>query len=269
MALLPRSPGEFYDRVSALVATRGPHLRGKQERYRVTPLDQAVEELSHVLGQKVLEATHEPGLLDIEAQVGRRIEALRTVAPFALMHNADYALARTAYVVCRALRPTTVLETGVAYGVTSAFILQALELNGGGVLHSVDLPPLHPRSDEFVGSAIPEELTSRWRLHRGSAQRVLPALLPHLEGLGVFIHDSLHTFQNMQAELQLVTPRLKRPAVVLADDIQDNRAYAQWVDQVSPTYTAAVGEMVKPALFGVAVLCEGSAPRAASPASQG
>jgi hypothetical protein len=133
----------------------------------------------------------------------------------------------------------------------------------------VDLPPLHPQSDQFIGSAIPEGLTSRWRLHRGSAQRVLPALLPKLEGLGVFIHDSLHTFQNMQAELQLVTPRLKRPAVVLADDIQENRAYAQWVDQVSPTYAAAVGEMVKPALFGVAVLCEGSASGFASPVSQG
>jgi len=178
------------------------------------------------------------------------------------MHNADFALARTAYLVCRALRPAVVVETGVAYGVTSAFILQALHRNAGGTLYSVDLPPLHPHGDQFVGSAIPQGLRSRWQLYRGSGQRVLPKVLPTLPRLDVFVHDSLHTFHNMQAELQLVTPRLNHRAVVLADDIQENRAYAQWIDQAHPSYSAVVGEVAKPALFGVAVMGVESAPGA-------
>ena len=35
-----------------------------------------------------------------------------------------------------------VVETGVAHGVTSRFILEALERNGRGFLWSIDLPPL-------------------------------------------------------------------------------------------------------------------------------
>jgi hypothetical protein len=218
-----------------------------------------------MLGPTVLETSREAALEAIEDQVRRRIDELTPGAAFQLMHNADFALARIAYVICRALRPAVVVETGVAYGVTSAFILQALEVNARGTLYSVDLPPLHPHSDQFVGSVIPQGMRSRWQLHRGSGQRVLPGLLPTLPRVDVFIHDSLHTFQNIQAELELVTPRLNHRAVVLVDDIQDNRAYAQWVDRAHPTYWAVVGEMVKPALFGVAVF--GTEPEPGSPTS--
>ncbi|RMG03228.1 MAG: hypothetical protein D6735_08975 [Acidobacteria bacterium] len=71
-----------------------------------------------------------------------------------------------------------VLETEVGYGVTSAFILKALEVNGHGTLHSVDLPPLGCDADQFVGILIPELLKYRWQLHRGVSRRVLPSLLP-------------------------------------------------------------------------------------------
>jgi len=254
IALLPRRPQEFYDRVHALVATRAEAMEEERGRYQVTAYDRALEDLEHHLGEKVRPTVAEFALSEIEAQVHRRIEALRPVAPFPLVHNADYTLARMAYIACRVLRPTAVVETGVAYGVTSAFILKALEVNGGGELYSVDLPPLRRRSEEFIGAAIPEDLRERWRLHRGTGQRVLPTILPRLSGVGVFVQDSLHTLQNILAELQLVTPRLSRPSAVLVDDIQENAAFARWVDQARPAYSAAVGEAEKPALFGVAVL---------------
>src|SRR5690349_10042458 len=254
MALLPRRPLEFYDRVHSLVATRAEAIGDEQVHYRVTAFERALEDLDQHLGGEVRPAVAEAPLSDIEAEVQRRIEALRPVAPFPLIHNADFRLARMAYVACRALRPTAVVETGVAYGVTSAFILKALEVNRHGELHSVDLPPLRRRSEEVIGAAIPEGLRARWRLHRGTGQRVLPTILPRLSDVGVFVQDSLHTLQNILAELKHVTARLSRPSAVLVDDIQDNAAFARWVDQTQPAYAAAVGEAEKPALFGVAVL---------------
>jgi hypothetical protein len=254
MALLPRRPLEFYDRVHALVATRGGAIGEERVRYQVTAFDRALEHLEQHLGGKVRSTVAEAPLSDIEAEVQRRIEALRPVAPFPLIHNADFRLARMAYIACRALRPAVVVETGVAYGVTSAFILKALEVNGQGELHSVDLPPLRRRSDQFIGAAIPEDLRARWRLHRGTGQRVLPTILPRLSDVGVFVQDSLHTLQNILAELRHVTARLSRPSAILVDDIQDNAGFARWVDQTRPAYAAAVGEAEKPALFGVAVL---------------
>jgi hypothetical protein len=51
-------------------------------------------------------------------------------------------MARTAWTVVRHLRPERVVETGVARGVTTAVLLQAMERNGYGALWSIDLPDL-------------------------------------------------------------------------------------------------------------------------------
>jgi predicted O-methyltransferase YrrM len=63
---------------------------------------------------------------------------------FSLAHNADKDLAQLCYVTCRVLRPQAVVETGVRYGISSAYILQALHIKGCGRLWTVDLPPLAP-----------------------------------------------------------------------------------------------------------------------------
>ena len=44
------------------------------------------------------------------------------------------------YVMVRILNPATVVETGAAAGVSSAFILKALHDNNRGTLYSIDLP---------------------------------------------------------------------------------------------------------------------------------
>jgi len=44
------------------------------------------------------------------------------------------------YAICRKLKPHVVIETGVHYGASSAFILQALYDNNFGHLYSIDLP---------------------------------------------------------------------------------------------------------------------------------
>ncbi len=188
---------------------------------------------------------------DIEDEVVRRIEGGLTAAPFTLAHCSSTVLARTCYAIVRALRPKIVLETGVAYGVISAFILKALEANGQGSLHSVDLPPLGRDTNKFVGALIPQSLRGRWHLHRGSTRRVLPKLLPSLGAVGVFVHDSLHTFRTMEYEFATVTPRFAPGSVLIADDIQDNAAFRNWVDRSKPVIAAAIREPDKESLFGI------------------
>src|SRR5260370_30423521 len=98
-------------------------------------------------------------------------------APFKSVHNGDFNLGRLCYATVRIKRPTVVVETGVCYGVTSSFILKALQVNGTGRLFSIDLPPLGDNADDFVGRLIPSELRSGWQLHRGSSRQVLPQVL--------------------------------------------------------------------------------------------
>jgi hypothetical protein len=209
--------------------------------------------LGKVLHVKTEEFLNEKGLIEVEQDVRSGVQKLGGEGPFRLIHNADFTLARLCYLACRIVRPKTVLETGVAYGVTSAFILKALEVNGEGLLHSIDLPPLGHNADRFVGSFIPKTSTRRWRLHRGTSKRVLPALLRDLGRVDCFVHDSLHTYKNICAEFHAVFPYLARPAVVVADDIGDNSAFLDWVEECSPACWATLAETDKDSLFGVSV----------------
>ena len=190
----------------------------------------------------------------VEKKVAHGISALPSQAPFPLFHNGDFGLARLCYLLVRVTQPSTVVETGVCYGVTSAFLLQALRVNGAGCLHSIDLPPLAKTGDEFVGTLVPEDLRPGWRLHRGRSVDLLPDLARALRQIDFFLHDSLHTYRNMSQEFETVTPFLAPQAIVVADDVQGNSAFVDWVSRSRTAYSAVLREHSKPTLLGLAML---------------
>jgi hypothetical protein len=67
------------------------------------------------------------------------------------------------YILMRKVKPKIVVETGVSFGVTSSFILQAMEDNGFGTLYSIDLPFEFATKKE-VGIIVPKRLGHRWEL---------------------------------------------------------------------------------------------------------
>lgn len=251
-ALLPRRPAEFYDRVLALVTVRTERAWGQRPAYDLAASDSVIPQLGATVGAESGDYAAEGSLTEIESEVRARVEAMGASAPIPLEHNAGYVLARLVYIACRMLRPSVVVETGVAYGISSAFILRALELNNRGHLYSIDLPPLRPNSERFIGAAIPEGLRHRWSLHVGASRRLLPGLLRKLGRVDLFLHDSLHTFGNMTAEFEAVTPHLARPSILIADDVDDNSAYLRWAARSRPAFSAVLGERDKPGLFALA-----------------
>ncbi len=249
-SLLPNHPQEFYDRIAGIAEFHSEVLLGKtltktSFEYTATNTTDAIQLLGASLGESLGPFFAEDGLREIEQHVRGRIEALRALGPFGLFHNADFLLARLAYALCRALRPAVVLETGVAYGVSSAFVLKALEENGLGVLHSIDLPPLGKDSDHFVGFLIPDSLRGPWKLYRGVSRRVMPTLLPGIGRVGLFLHDAMHTYRNMSWELGTVTPHMARPSAVIVDDIDYNSAFRDWTNAVHPDFAAILSEQEK------------------------
>ncbi len=210
-----------------------------------------VSRLEDALGTPLRPFLDEP---EVEA-LERRAEAAASIddAGPPIIHNADPGFARACYLLCRALRPEVAVETGVANGVTSSFILQALQLNGFGELHSIDLAP--PGTDPaLVGRLVPAELRTSWTLHRGASKDVLPALVGELGPIGLFVHDSRHTYRNVSRELRTVGERMASRAAVVVDDAERHSALQDWAAAAGAATVELVDEPGKPALFGVAVL---------------
>ena len=90
-------------------------------------------------------------------------------------NDATAQLQNVVETVVRALRPATMVETGVARGYTSAAALGAMEEVGHGRLLSIDLPSMRRDGvpDGEIGSAVPDAVRKRWTLRLGPSRRLL------------------------------------------------------------------------------------------------
>jgi predicted O-methyltransferase YrrM len=263
-ALLPQHPQEFLGRVAGYVDVRSEHffterLYGKPPQYDTVDFPTALKTLAAHLGD-VAAILDEPALAEVEDYVRHAWTQIRHDSSGNTEWGADSMLARYCYLVCRLLEPHTVIETGASYGVSSAFFLAAIEQNGHGTLHSIDLPALRPGFEKYWGVAVPEHLKASWRLHRGSSRHVLPQVLSQVDSVDVFLSDSLHSYRSMHWEYQTVWPRLRPGGVLLSDDVMINRAFAE-LQELDPQFMSVVRDAdrqplfseSKPAKFGIAM----------------
>ena len=152
------------------------------------------------------------------------------------------------YCLVRALRPAVFVETGVLHGMTSAFVLEAMRVNGHGRLISIDLPSYAETGpanvDGYTGTLppgrepgwlVPDALRDRWELHLGASLDVLPGVLDGIDRLDVFLHDSDHTYETMRGEFELAWPKLAEGGALIADDSTDNTAFAELCERVGRT----------------------------------
>jgi hypothetical protein len=137
-------------------------------------------------------------------------------------NDGDIGLVRAIWCLTRHLRPRKVVETGVLHGITSRFVLEALERNGVGHLWSIDLPPLEHIYQDQTGMAVSSRFQARWTYIRGSSSRRLPGLLSKLGQIDLFIHDSLHSEHNVRFELDKAWAALRPGGAVVVDDIDAN-----------------------------------------------
>jgi len=127
---------------------------------------------------------------------------------------------KTLYVVCRALDPSVVVETGVLFGSFDAHVLAALHGNGGdGRLHSLDLPGGPPGPFDH-GHLIPDRCRDRWTLHTGDASAVLDDLLGNVGPVDLFLHDSDHRKGHMRFEYETALPYVREGGILASHDVR-------------------------------------------------
>ena len=140
-----------------------------------------------------------------------------------IINDGDMAFIRAVWCLTRHLRASKVVETGVAHGVTSRFVLEAFRRQGFGQLWSIDLPP-QSDSDvhDEIGIAVDDDQAEGWTYIRGSSRRRLRPLLQSTGMIDLFIHDSWHSEYNILFELQTVWPRIRPGGAMVVDDIDLN-----------------------------------------------
>ncbi len=191
------------------------------------------------------------GLRDHLLQRGREHQAAveRSGEQFSL-GAIGYAEGAYLYTIVRTLRPRVAVETGVANGFSTAFLLQAMQANGEGQLHSIDLPREVGRdyepgtfyegegragipSGSEPGWLVPDGLREPWTLVLGRSQEELPSLLERLGTLDFFMHDSEHSFDCMWFEFNAAWPRLRAGGVLVSDDVNSTEAFSRFAREQS------------------------------------
>lgn len=176
--------------------------------------------------------------------------------------DADLGLVGAVWCAVVHRRPRVVVETGVARGVTSRIVLEALARNGLGALWSIDLPhPFEPtlRTQTAVAVPLDSPLRRRWTYVEGSSRRRLRSLLRQLPSVDVFLHDSLHTPRNTMFEMTTVGQALAPEGVMFVDDIATHQAFDEF-RRTRPEFRSLVGRHSDGlGLFGAAVRGRASA----------
>jgi hypothetical protein len=168
--------------------------------------------------------------------------------------DAEVSLCSAVWCAARHTRPEVVIETGVAHGVTSRVILEALQRSGRGHLWSIDLPhPLEQGLHAQTGAAVTDACRPRWSYLEGSSRDRLPPLAAEVGHLELFVHDSLHTARNTLFELEQAAAIMAPGGVMLVDDIKSHTGFATFARR-HPEYQTIVAESEdKIGVFGIAV----------------
>ncbi|UCE59289.1 MAG: class I SAM-dependent methyltransferase [Phycisphaerales bacterium] len=130
----------------------------------------------------------------------------------------------TTYVITRIARPELAIETGIAHGISSAYVLAAMEAGNRGRLISIELD-----HDPHIGGHVPAGLRSRWNTCWGNSLQLLPDLVALQGPLDLFLHDSDHNYRHVWREFEIVWPHIRPGSLLCAHDVLHNNAFPRFV----------------------------------------
>jgi cephalosporin hydroxylase len=235
---LPRVPRWLYDRVRWDIVYPLQLRIMKYSSYDYKTLYTIVSALTDVnpeTAKAYYEEIHSKGVLD---EMKHEIEGIpdlqAEVQMIERLGMEKYVrLDRTVlYCIVRALKPDVFVETGTRWGIGSYFILRAMEENQKGHLYTFDVGVAGskqdyswPESQSKLAFLIPSRLHSYLTIVEGDSARTLPAELSKLPGVDIFYHDSLHTYEHMMKEFEIVFPHMKAGGLFMSEDTDANEAW--------------------------------------------
>jgi len=135
------------------------------------------------------------------------------------------------YAIMRLMEPTVILETGVANGESTFFILNAIQQNGRGQLYSTDI------SDD-VGALLEDKEKTNWSLevlNVSSLSRRKESFrnaIDRIPAIDFFIHDSDHSYWWSRFEYESVYPKMTSDSIMASDDVDFSYAFIDFARKV-------------------------------------
>ena len=150
------------------------------------------------------------------------------------------------YVLVREFKPNIFIETGVMHGLTSQFLLHAINRNHSGKLISIDSPSYHEKGpsnkDGYTetlppkrepGWVVSEKYKISWNLLIGKSMDKLPEVLDKNPTIDIFSHDSEHTYETMWDEINLVWDKIKLGGLLICDNVDSNTAFFDFCQKIN------------------------------------
>lgn len=186
---------------------------------------------------------------EMAAQYEASIPRLAKISPHKKISNWSERVGRADaqadifFVLPRVLRPTTVVETGVASGSMTSFLLAALHHNKHGTLISFDIIPKIGQygmnwavtDEKDIGFLIPHAYRDRWDMAVADATYAMPR---RFEGqtIDCFFHDSDHSYDHMMFEYAFAVKHLAPGGWIISDDISMTQAFPRYFGCRTPVF---------------------------------
>jgi hypothetical protein len=219
--------------------------------------DEAWDERLHQLLGAPWPCQKDQRLDEVMAEVGAMLQARGWgfgQDTYAWYADGDSSLCRAVWCVALHTRPEVVIETGVAHGVSSRIMLEALRQNHHGHLWSIDLPfPFDHRLHGETGIVVTEECRPHWSYLEGSSKQQLPPLVGKVGHVEMFVHDSLHTAENTLFEMEQAASAMSPGGVMLVDDIDSHLGFATFATRHPEYQTIICPSADRNGMFGIAV----------------
>ena len=139
------------------------------------------------------------------------------------------------YFLILKFNPLNIVETGVAAGWTSLFILRALQKNGKGFLYSSDFPYFRLKNPEqYVGYLAKNEANKdNWFLDIRGDDIALPEIVSKLRNnyIDIFHYDSDKSYSGRSNALKILNSKINSKTIIIFDDIQNNLHFKNFVEK--------------------------------------
>ena len=136
------------------------------------------------------------------------------------------------YFLMICFKPNIVLETGVAAGLSSRCILEAINKNNKGTLYSSDLPYFRLNNPEKnIGIMVPNSLKNNWHLEILGDEKNIKKFKQIINYVDIVIYDSDKRYIGKSNFFKSINNLIKEDSIIVIDDIHNDSFFIEYVKE--------------------------------------